>query len=131
MGPRKGPSVKGRGRTRRTPGVMNKLESDYAEELERRRLAGEIYAWVFEPMNFRLAKKCFYNPDFMVVMADGLIEFHETKGFYEATAKIRNKVVARDHPWFVFRLVQRIKKKDGGGFAITVIGPAVEGEDDE
>ncbi len=110
---------------------MNKLERDYASVLEDRRLAGEIYAWKFEPLTFRLARLCTYKPDFFVLFPDGIIEFHETKGFYEQHAKIKNKVVARDHPWFVFRLVQRITKKDGGGFAISVIGPVCEGEDDE
>ena len=123
-------NVKGRGRTRRTPGEMNGLEKAYAEELERRRLAGEIHAWKFEALNFRLAKACYYKPDFLVVLANGLIELHETKGWFEAQAKVRTKVVCEIHPWFVFRLVQRIKKKDGGGFHITVMGPSLNADEE-
>lgn len=120
-----------RGRTRRTPGKMNKLEESYSKELERRRLAGEIHAWAFEPMNFRLAHRCYYKPDFMVIMADGTVEFHEAKGHFEEQSKVRTKVVAEKHPWFVFRLVRRLPKKQGGGFDIAVIGPFPDDDESE
>lgn len=120
--------TKARGRTKRTPGTMNNLERTYSELLEEQRLAGEIIAWEFEPMNIRLAQKCFYKPDFLVITKEGFVEFHETKGHFENESKVRTKIVAQKFPYFIFRLVQRRKKADGGGFEITVIGP---GTDDE
>lgn len=114
-----------RGRTKRTPGVMNGLEKSYSQLLEQQKLSGEIVSWQFEAMNIRLAPKCFYKPDFLVITKEGFVEFHETKGHFESAAKVRVKVVAEKYPFFVFRLVRKKLKRDGGGFLIEVIGPAV------
>lgn len=63
---------------RRTPGKMNQTESRYADQLQLLQAAGEIERWRFEALNFRLAPKTFYLPDFMVVYRDR-IEMHEIK----------------------------------------------------
>jgi len=86
---------------------MNKLECDYSEHLEARRLAGEITAWKFEPFNLRLAPGASYKPDFLVVCSDGILELHETKGFWREAARLRIKVAAEAFPWFRFLAVQR------------------------
>jgi len=92
--------VRGRARTQpKRDGAMNKLETRYAAELEARRLAGEIASWSFEPEKLRLADRTFYEPDFRVVLADGLIEFHEVKGFWEDDARVKVKVAAEQHPY--------------------------------
>jgi hypothetical protein len=49
-------------------------------------------------MKFRLADNTFYTPDFMVVMADGLLEAHEVKGFWEDDARVKIKVAASLFP---------------------------------
>ena len=117
--------MKARGRTRRTPGEMNKLERDWSLVLEQRRLAGEIVAWWYEPMSLRLAKGSSYKPDFMWIDHDGYVGFDETKGFMREAAFVRLKVAAEKFPQFVFVLVKRIPKKDGGGFSEVVIGAKV------
>lgn len=118
-------TTQARGRTRRTPGTMNGLEKAWAAELEAQKDRGEIVRWYYEPCNFRLARKCFYNPDFMVITKEGYVEFHETKGYFEEQSKVRLKVVSEKFPEFVFRLIQKRRKKDGGGFSVEIVGPAL------
>jgi len=114
---------KGRGgRSRRDPGKMNQLETKYAAHLEALKLAGEIADYRFEKFKMQLAKRTWINIDFAVMLADGTIEFHETKGFMEDDANVKLKVVAEDMWWFRFRLVRAKSKKDGGGWSITEIG---------
>lgn len=102
---------------------MNKLEKKYADNLELKKLAGEILDWRFEPIRLRLTplplkgeKNPFYKPDFLVVKtkpASGMFpnmyfpgkeqfEFHETKGFWRPVALNRIKVAASLYPWFRF-----------------------------
>lgn len=97
---------------------MNKLEAAYAAQLEARKLAGEVIDYQFERVKLKLADRCFITVDFAVMLADGTIEFHETKGFIEDDAAVKLKVVAEQFWWFRFRLV---KKAKGGGFVITEI----------
>ena len=110
------------GRTRRNPGEMNKLEAEYAQYLEAQKLEGTIADYKFERFKLRLAKLCYITVDFAVMLPDGVIEFHETKGFMEDDANVKLKVVAEEFWWFRFKLVKKIAKKDGGGFKITSIG---------
>jgi len=84
---------KGRG-VRREPGIMNKLEAEYACLLEMKRRAGEILWFEFDVVKFRLAKDTFYTPDFLVLSADLQLEVHEVKGFWEDDARVKIKVAA-------------------------------------
>jgi len=86
-------------RVRHKAGVMNKLERAYADRLELLRLGGKIRAWAFDAEKLRLADKTFYSPDFRVVDADGFVEFHEVKGFWEDDARVKVKVAASLHPY--------------------------------
>ena len=97
-----------RPRPRQKPGVMNKLEKSYSGLLEHQKLAGEIVSWKFEALKFRLAKKTFYTPDFLVV-ADQ-IEIHEVKGHWEDDARVKIKVAAEMFPEFQFIAVQKNKQ---------------------
>jgi len=97
------------GRATRVPGAvagMNKLEAAYGEHLERRRAAGEIAEWRYESTKLRLADGAWYTPDFRVVLPNGEVEFHETKGFMREAARVRLRVAAEMHP-FRFLLVKR------------------------
>lgn len=114
-------NFRARGRTRYTPGQMNKLEQEYALHLEMYKQAGEVHSYYFEPVNLRLAKGCFYKPDFMIFRPDGAMEFHDTKGHFENESKVRMKVVATTYPEFMFVVVRKRKKKDGGGFSYEEI----------
>jgi hypothetical protein len=84
---------------------MNKLEASYAAHLQARMLAGEIVNYRYEPVKLRLAVKTGYTPDFMVIMPDGAVEFHEVKGFWEDDARVKAKVIAEMYPWFFFKAI--------------------------
>ena len=99
-------------------GEMNKTEKAYADVLKDRQLNGEIAWWGFEVMKFKLADKCFYSPDFSVMLANGEIEQHEVKGsprIFQDDAKVKIKVAAAQLP-FRFVVCYPNAKKDGGGF---------------
>jgi hypothetical protein len=111
------------GRVRRTPGEMNGLERRYADYLDLLKAAGQIADWKFDSYKLRLpADQCWIVVDFCVMLTDGTIEFHETKGFMEGDAWLKLKMAAQEHWWFRFVLVKAIPKRDGGGFSTKVIG---------
>jgi hypothetical protein len=91
-----------RARPAQTPGGMNKTEAAYALTLEARKRSGEVADYWFEGLKLRLGKACFYTPDFVVQLADGVIELHEIKGHWEDDARVKVRVVADKYP---FRLI--------------------------
>ena len=90
------------------PGKMNKLEAEYAHCLDMLKSSGEIADYSFEAVKLRLADRTFYTPDFMVLMPDGVIEFHETKGFWQDDARVKIKVAAEMHP-YKFVAITKVK----------------------
>ena len=86
------------GRTSHQPGRMNKREARYSLELEARLRAGEIQAWAFESVKFRLADRTWYTPDFAVWHSDGRMECIEVKGHWEDDARVKWKVVGEMYP---------------------------------
>ena len=96
---------------------MNKLEAAYAQHLDALKHAGTVIWWRYEAVGLRLADRTFYHPDFLVMMADGTLEAHETKGFMRDDANVKLKVAAGAFP-FVFKLV---KKQKGGAWDIRTI----------
>lgn len=96
------------GRPRHESGVMNGLEKKYAQHLEMRKMVGEIIDYKFEPLKLKLAPATFYNPDFAVLMPDGRVELHETKGgFWEDDARVKIKVAASHFlGWFTLVAAQ-------------------------
>lgn len=102
-------------------GTMNGLESRYAAHLELRRLAGEVVWWKFEGIKLRLATSTFLTMDFAVMLADGTMELHDTKGGpIEDDAAAKAKIAAEMYP-FRFFIVREAKKRDGGGFVFRDI----------
>jgi len=87
----------------------SQLEADYAERLD---LGGRVVRWYYEPLKLRIAEQ-WYSPDFMVVLAGGAIEFHETKGVHRGRERGMAKLnaVAALYPMFTFVLVER--RSDG------------------
>jgi 23S rRNA-/tRNA-specific pseudouridylate synthase len=77
---------------------MNKLEAAYAQHLELMRRVGEIQWYAFECLKIRLADCTFYDIDFLVVNKAGLLEVHETKGFWRDDARVKIKVAAAHFP---------------------------------
>lgn len=98
-------------------GQMNKTEAAYAKHLESRKAAGEILWYRFEGVKLRLADNTFYSPDFVVMLADGLLECHEVKGFWHDDARVKIKVAADQYP-MRFVAVKVRAKKHGGGWEI-------------
>lgn len=101
----------GRGK-RKPPGEMNGTEMKYAARLEQLRQQGVVAWYAFESQSFRLAGRTTYTPDFLVMMADLTIEYHEVKGttsskktgkksaFVEPHNIIKLKVAAEKFPFF-------------------------------
>lgn len=104
-----------RSRAKRVPGQMNATEQRYASELQVRKNIGDIADFWFEGIKLRLANSTFYTPDFMVMLANGEIELHETKGHWEDDARVKIKVAAEQYP-FRFIAAKPRPKKDGGGW---------------
>lgn len=98
-------------------GQMNKTEAEYAQHLEARKTAGEVAWYKFEGVKLRLADNTFYTPDFAVMLANGEMEIHETKGYWQDDAKVKIKVAADLYP-FRFIALKKKPKKDGGGWSI-------------
>lgn len=89
-------------------GEMNRTEAKYAAELELQRAAGTIAWWKFEGVKLRLADGCFYTPDFAVMLADGVIEMHEIKGYWQDDARVKIKIAAATYP---FRFIALTAKR--------------------
>jgi len=94
----------------RPRGHMNTWEQQYAEQLKLRERAGEIEWYAYEAIKFRLANNTFYTPDFLVMLANGDMEVHEVKGFWEDDARVKIKVAASIYP---FRFIAISKGKEG------------------
>lgn len=100
-------------------GAMNKTEQAYANYLESNRVQGDIAWFKFEGVKLRLADNTFYTPDFAVMKADGQMQMHEVKGFWQDDARAKIKIAADMYP-FEFIAVKAKAKKDGGGWAREV-----------
>jgi hypothetical protein len=118
-----GPKDKLRALGRLKPGVMNKTEKRYEDEVLRpRQLAGEIAWYRFEGIKLRLADNTFLEMDFPVMLADGTMELHDAKGakaIIEDDAAVKMKVAAELYP-FVFKIAIPTK---GRGWSVETIGP--------
>lgn len=104
---------------------MNSTEKGYADHLDELKAAGEIVWWRFEPFTLRVTaaaeeggkQAIRMTPDFAVMMADGTLVCDEVKGYAGETGMLRLKAAAEAFP-FVFRLVTKRRKKDGGGYQV-------------
>lgn len=101
---------------------MNQLELAFSQYLELLRQSGVIAGWAFEPETLRLAKRTGYTPDFRVLDSECGVSFYEVKGFMRDDAAVKLKVAAEMHPYRFF-LVEKKKKRDGGGWDIREIEP--------
>lgn len=90
------------------PGQRNKMEADYEARLELLRIAGQVEWYKFEGVKLRLADNTFYTPDFAVMLANGELQMHEVKGFWQDDAKVKIKVAASIYP-FAFFVVTRLR----------------------
>lgn len=87
---------------------MNKTEKAYLRHLEHRKHLGAISTYWYEPWKIRIADNCTWTPDFVVINADGTIEWHDTKSWWakakkvgiEEDALIKMKATAEMYPQF-------------------------------
>ena len=98
-------------------GEMNKTEAKYDAHLWQRFFAKEILWHKFEAIKLRLADNTFYTCDFAVMLADGTLEMHEVKGFWQDDARVKIKVAASLYP-FRFIAVKPRAQKHGGGYEV-------------
>ena len=85
---------------------MNGLEAGYAGRLDAMKRAGKLILWKFEEIKLRMADGTFYTPDFFIMLPDGSVGFHETKGFWRDDARAKIKIAAELYPMFFFVAVQ-------------------------
>lgn len=97
-------------------GTLNKTEQAYATLLKDWQQSGIVAWYKFEGLKLRLADNTFYTPDFAVMLANGQMEMHEVKGFWQDDARAKIKIAADMYP-FRFVAVRPKPKKDGGGWA--------------
>lgn len=92
--------------------TMNKTEERYFDLLRVRRATGEL-AWIrYEGVTLKLADDTRYTPDFAVMLANGELEMHETKGaFRREDSFVKLKVAAEQFP---FRFYLATWTKDDG-----------------
>lgn len=95
-------------------GAMNKTEAAYDQHLALLQHSGEILWRKFEGLKLRLADNTFYTPDFAVMTADGVIECHEVKGFWQDDARAKIKIAADMYPFRFIAIKVRAKKAGGG-----------------
>jgi len=86
---------------------MNALEAAYDELLRGRLLLREIAGYSYQGVKFRLADRCWYTPDFLVITLDGRAEAHETKGFLEDDAAVKLRVMREAWPGIALVIVRR------------------------
>ena len=93
-------------------GAMNKTEAAYANYLEKQKQFGDVAWFAFEPMNLKLADKCFYRIDFLVMLKSGQLEVHEVKGFWTDDALVKIKTASAKFPFrfIALKLVKGIWK---------------------
>lgn len=80
----------------------SRWEANYARYLEWLRSIGEIKSWEHEPETFwfeGVKRGCVsYLPDFRVTQPDGIVEFHEVKGWMDARSKTKLRRMKKYHP---------------------------------
>jgi len=96
---------------------MNETETAYAATLDARRHAGEVAWFKCEGIKLRLADNTFYTPDFAVMLADGVLEMHEVKGFWQDDARVKIKIAADMYP-LRFVAIHARPQKIGGGWEL-------------
>ena len=90
----------------------SKWEQLYSDHLARLQSDGVIASYAYEPITFKLAHRCTYTPDFLVVLPSGSVEIHEVKGYLREDAAIKFKVAAQNNPWATFVMIKK-KGKTG------------------
>jgi len=102
---------------------LNKTERDWYEKLKQGVLVGLYKQVGVQNVTLKIADRTRYTPDFYVILADDTQVMFEVKGFWRDDARVKIKVAARSFPQFKFIAVQKLKKKQGGGWKQEIINP--------
>jgi len=90
---------------------MNRTEERYSRILDVRIMAGEVHKYFYASAKLRIGDGAWYTPDFLVILSDGTVEYHEIKGGYiREAAMVRYKVAKGKYP-YVFRMWQYKRKR--------------------
>ena len=80
----------------------SRWEANYARYLNWLVGLGEIQSWQYESDTFEFAKikrgNRFYTPDFKIANKDGSVEYHEVKGWMDATSQTKLRRMAKYYP---------------------------------
>lgn len=110
--------------------VRSRWEANWARYLNLLKAQGQIADWAYEPETFEFPVKRgnrFYTPDFRVVLPDGVVEFHEVKGWMSPESKTKLKRMAKYHPDVKIVLIEKERYQ---GVARTVQALIPEWETD-
>lgn len=114
--------IKAKAFPRRQPGVMNKLEERFWDEVQHSISMPEVFHGMMWPVECRyecttlkLAKDLRYTPDFQIIDSEGHIWFFETKGFWRDDARAKIKMAAEKFQEYRF-VSASWTKRDGWKF---------------
>lgn len=85
----------------------NKTEAAFGRHLEWEQQAGRVKWFGFEKIKLRIGKRCWLTIDYIVVTADGAVEFLDVKGrkgdgyYCKDDAKVKLRAVATIFPFAV------------------------------
>lgn len=95
-------TAKARPKQNKNEAGMNGLEQRYAAHLDQLKALGDIVHWQFQPWTLNYAPGATYKFDFLVIVADGSLEVHETKGHWEPAARVKVKACAKEFWYLTF-----------------------------
>lgn len=101
-------------------GYDSKTEKAFAQYLEEKRISGKISRFWPHSAKFRLADRCWIEPDFLAQLPTGELILIDVKGapaVFMEDAKVKMKVLGEQLPFRVFVAYPKTKR-EGGGFKV-------------
>jgi hypothetical protein len=100
----------------------SELEMLYAQFLDQLVREGVIHSYYYEPSTWHLGYRMSYCPDFLVILPDGSMEWHEVKGRPREDALVKLKAAASQYPLFSWALITAKIRKKGCTFYRKDVG---------
>jgi hypothetical protein len=91
--------------------IRSKWEANYARYLNFLVKCKSIEKWDYEKVEFEFPVKRgnrFYKVDFRVFNLDGTVEFHEVKGYMDASSKTKLKRMAKYYPNINLKVIDKV-----------------------
>lgn len=106
--------------------VRSSWEANYCRYLNFLQAQGNVASWQYESEVFRFegVKRgpYTYTPDFKVVYPDGLIEYHEVKGWMDSRSRNKLARMAKFHPGVIIRVVAKAEYQAIAQWAALIAG---------